>query len=125
LLLIEENTQIGYPIIVMYENSPLGKISLETARDLMDPSETLVIFLNADDPDDFLKIKTELKQWAIDHKIKISVESFKFQAISRVIDIVEGMQTGLFILPHNVDSPLTKRLEGDIEEIRIPILLIQ
>ena len=125
LLLIEENTQIGYPIIVMYENSPIGKLSLETARDLMDPAETLVIFLNDDNPDDFSITNTELKKWANDNKIKISVKSFKSQAVSRVISIVEDMDTGLFILPHNNDSPVIKRFEFYLEEIRLPILLIR
>jgi nucleotide-binding universal stress UspA family protein len=125
LLLIEENTRLGYPIILLYENSPIGNVCLETARDLADPAETLMIFLNADDPDVFSKTKTRLKQWASQNKIIISIESFKSQAISRVFSIVEDMQTGLFILPHNDDSPKTKILEFDIGKIRLPILLIR
>lgn len=125
LLLIEENTQLGYPIIVIYEDSPLGKISLETARNLIDPEETLVIFLNADDPDDFSITATKLKQWGIENKINISIESFKLLAISRVIGIVEDMKTGLFILPHNNESLLINRFELFLEEIRLPIFLIR
>jgi hypothetical protein len=125
LLLIEENTQLGSPIILMYENSPIGKISLETARDLMDPAETLMIFLIADDPDVFLKLNTELNQWAFENQIIISIESFKSQAVSRLIGMVERMKTGLFILPHNADSPQIKILESYLGEIRLPILLIR
>jgi nucleotide-binding universal stress UspA family protein len=125
LLLIEENTRIGYPIILVFENSPLGKICLETARDLMNPAETLMIFLNADDPDNFSDTSTELKQWAFESKIKISIKSFKSQAVSRVIGMVEGMKTGLFIFPHNSDSAQTNLLEFDLGKIRLPILLIR
>jgi nucleotide-binding universal stress UspA family protein len=125
LLLIEENTQLGYPIILVYENSHIGKICLETARDLMDPAENLMIFLNADDPDVFSRTNVELKQWASDNKTKISIESFKSLATSRVISMVEGMKTGLFILPHNDDSPQTKVLEFDLGKISLPILLIR
>jgi nucleotide-binding universal stress UspA family protein len=125
LLLIEENTQLGSPIILVYENSPIGKISLETARDLMDPAETLMIFLNADDPDIFSKSNTELKQWAFEININISIESFKSPAISRVIGLVEGMKTGLFILPHNNDSPVINRFVFYLEKIRLPTLLIR
>jgi len=40
LLLVEEKTRLGYPMIVLSDDSAFGHIMLETARDLLDQAKT-------------------------------------------------------------------------------------
>lgn len=125
LLLVEENNRLGYPMILFYSNSPLGKISLETIRTLLDPEETLVILLNKDDPDDFSHQKAELERWASTHKVNISVQAIKTQAFMRFIQMINGLKTGLFVLPHYDDPTRQGIIQLCLDEISLPILLVR
>lgn len=125
LLLVEENDQLGYPIILLFENSPIGKISLETARDLLDPDETLVVLLNKDDPETYSESEIYIKKWASAHHVSISVETFRAHTFSRFIHMIAGMKNGLFILPHSADPINQAIAEICLDKISLPVLLIR
>jgi len=125
LLLVEENNQLGYPMILLYENSPEGKISLETARDLLDPDENLVILLNKDNPLLFSETTTQLKKWASIHQINISIQGFKTRSLRRHIHMIDKLKTGLFILPHNADPINHSIAQVCLEMISLPVMLIR
>lgn len=125
LMLVEENNQLGYPMILLYENSPVGNISLETARDLLDPDETLIILLNKDNPEAFTETKKQLKKWALAHQVNISIESYKSHTFRRFIQLIDGLKTGLFILPHNADPTHQTITQLCLDMISLPVLLIR
>jgi nucleotide-binding universal stress UspA family protein len=125
LLLVEENNQLGYPMILLYENSPEGKISLETARDLLDPEETLVILLNKDDPELFLETTSQLNKWASMYQINISIQGFKTHSLERYIHMIMKLKTGLFILPHITDPVNQTIAQVCLEKISLPVMLIR
>lgn len=124
LLLVEENSQLGVPIILMFDNSPAAKISLETARDFLDSDETLIILVNRDDPEKFAEAKAYLKHWTTIHPITISIETFRTRSILRFIQIIDQLSTGLFILPHHAGSTNKTLIDVILERISLPILLI-
>jgi len=51
ILLVEEGNQLGFPMIVLFENTTLGMISLETCKSLIDPDDTIIIVILDNDPD--------------------------------------------------------------------------
>lgn len=125
LLLIEENNRLGYPMLVYYENSPLGQTCLETARDLLNPEETLVILLHQDDPEAFSNDTGHVKQWSARHSVNISIQAIKTRTITRFFRIIEGLKTGLLILPHALDSHSEAFTLLCLEKINLPTLLIR
>lgn len=125
LLLIEEHTSLGYPMIVKYSPSPLGKTSLETARALLHPEETLVILLNEDDPHQFSQEMAQLRQWATEHDINISFQGIKTEASYEFFRMLNGLKTGLLILPHEATDLEQSFTQRCLNEVRLPILLIR
>lgn len=125
LLLIEAGNRLGYPVIVFFEDSPLGKISLETAVDLTDPRERLIIFLNEDDSEEFQKNKKALQSWSEEKSIDITIQSYKTRSFTRFIRMIEGLKTGLLILPHLKDPSKRLHVEYCLKEVSLPILLIR
>jgi len=125
LLLIEEHTHLGYPMIVKYSPTPFGKTSLETARALLNPEETLVILLNKDDPHHFSQEITQLQQWAAEHNIKVSFEGVKTGASQTFFRMLNGLKTGLLILPHEETVRELGFMRRCLDEVRLPILLIR
>jgi nucleotide-binding universal stress UspA family protein len=125
LLLVEERNQIGYPMILLYENSPIGQMSLETAKEMLDPQETLLVLLNNDDPVSFLEEKKVLSEWATSQKVNISIQTFKAHTFQRFIHTIDGLKTGLFFLPHSEESPYNKIINLCLNEITLPIFLMR
>jgi nucleotide-binding universal stress UspA family protein len=125
LLLVEEDNRLGYPLIVLYDKSPLGQISLETARDLLDPGESLIILLNEDDPEAFNQKKQRLSEWASEKQIKISIQTYQYRSFSRFLQQIHGVKTGLFILPNIHNDPKGRIVDWVLEKVSLPILLIR
>lgn len=128
LLLVEEHNQLGSPIIVLYENSRLGQIALETACDLLDPGETLIILLKEDDPLEFESDRKRIIEWGTEMQINLTIQSFKPRSFERFLQRVHGIKTGLFILPHlqEIREILHKSpIEIILEKISLPVLLIR
>lgn len=125
LLLVEEDNNIGYPMILLYQDSLTGQIGLETARDLLDPTETLVILLDEDDPEKHQRDKARVNQWATENNIDISIQSYKKRTFDYIIGKIHGLKEGLFILPHTED-PLQKNIvENCLEGVSLPIFYIR
>lgn len=124
LLLVEEGNRLGYPVIVLFDDSPLGKTSLETAADLTDPGERLIIFLNEDDTGEFQKNKKALQRWSEDKRIDITIQSYKTRSFTRFIRMIEGLKTGLLVLPHLEDPSKRPYIEYCLKEVSLTILLI-
>ena len=125
LLLVEEGNRLGYPMFVFYDTSPQGKISLETARDLLDPGETLMILLNADEPDELSKNKSTLKDWAVENQVNVSIQTYKTRAFKRFLQMISGLKTGLFILPYLEDQEKRPFVEICLRTVSLPILLVR
>lgn len=125
ILLVEEDTNLGYPMFVLFENSPLGWISLATASDLLGSGEKLTILLEEITPEKFANKKEEIRTWAKDQRINITFQAFKAETFGRIIQKIKKMRTGLFIVPFML-KPLYKSLvENYLKEIPLPILLVQ
>lgn len=125
LLLLEAENRLGYPLITLYDDSPLGWIGLKTGCDLLDSGETLVILMDDSEPEVFQKQHGKVSEWAKRKRINISIQSYKPQRIGRFLQIIEGVKTGLLILP-NLDSPGKKGIiQRCLQESSLPILLIQ
>ena len=125
LLLVEENNRLGYPLIVLYNASPIGMTCLETARDLLDPGETLIILLSEDDPQAFQQSKQDLSNWASENQINISYQPYKSRNFERFLQQINGVKTGLFILPQITEIPDQRLVELVLEKVSLPILLIR
>lgn len=125
LLLVEEENQLGYPMIVFYDPSPLGQISLETGRELLDRGETMMILLNADNPDELAENKKTLRNWALENQVNISIQTYKTRAFKRFLEMISGLKTGLFILPHLEDLEKRPFVEICLETLSLPVLLVR
>ena len=125
LLLVEEENQLGYPMIVFYDPSPLGQISLETGKDLLDPGETLMVLINADDPNEMEENKKALRSWAQENSVNISIQTYKTRAFKRFLEMISGLKTGLFILPHLKDLEKRPFVEICLETLSLPVLLVR
>ncbi len=124
LLLVEENNQLGSPTILLFDNSPAGKIGLETASDLLEPHETILILLNKDDPTGYSEAKAYLKQWTANHHINISIEGFRTRTIRRFIQMIDRLKKGLLILPQHAEPLNQAIVDVCLELVSLPVLLI-
>ena len=125
ILLVEEDTDLGYPIFVLFEDSPLGWTSLATASDFLGSGEKLTILLEEIAPKKFVNKKEEIRTWAKKQRINITFQAFKAETFGRIIQKINKMRTGLFIVPFML-KPLYKSLvENYLKEIPLPILLVQ
>jgi nucleotide-binding universal stress UspA family protein len=125
LLLVEEGNQIGYPLIIVFDPSPIGRICLETARDLLGSGETLVVLLDEDDPEVYQVNRTLLSRWASDTKINISIQNYTKNNLNQFLRMIKGLKNGLFILPHHKNTPKIEMIKICLEEVSLPILLIK
>jgi len=125
LLLVEEENRLGYPMIVLYDDSQLGWTALESGRDLLDPGETLIVLINDEDPEAFKQDKRKIANWASAKKINISIQNYKPRSFERFIQQIRGLKTGLFILPHTQSIPQGQLVELVLEKVSLPILLIR
>jgi nucleotide-binding universal stress UspA family protein len=125
LLLVEEENHLGYPMIVLYKDSQLGWKALETARDIMDPGETLIVLLNNEDPEAYTQDRQKVADWASTKQINISVQHYKPPSLERFVQQIHGLKTGLFILPHIQTTPDRRLVDLVLEKVSLPILLIR
>lgn len=125
LLLVEEGNQIGYPLIMLYDPSPLGQMCLETARDLLGSGETLVILLDEEDPEIYINNRTLLSKWAADYKINISIKSYTKRSFTHFLEMINGLKNGLFVLPYLKHPNKANIVNLCIEKISLPIFLIK
>lgn len=125
LMLVEENTRLGFPMLLLYQNSPIGKICLETARSLLSPEETLIILLCEDNQDAFRLKRDAVKQWAATHNVNLTIEGYKTPTANRMIAKIKALDTGLLILPQDDNSPINIFVHRLLEEVTLPILLIR
>lgn len=124
MLLVEEGNHLGFPLIVFFDNSPLGKISLETGKDLLDQDQTMLILVNQDNLQEFKKAQIELNNWALNSEINISIQPYDLRSFSYLIQMITRHKVGLFILPHLKNHPKNKMVQTCLEKVNLPILLI-
>lgn len=125
ILIVEEDTNLGYPIFVLFEDSPLGWISLKTAGELLGSGEKLTILLEEIDPKEFAKQKQDIRTWAKEEKVNISFQTFTAETFGRFIQKIKNLRIGLFFVPFML-KPLYKVLvEKYLKEITFPIFLVQ
>jgi len=125
LLLVEEGNQINHPLIVLHDDSPLGKFCLETARDFLKSGETLVILLDEEDPTTYRENRIFLSKWAAHHKVNISIQNYTKQSFDRFLEMVKGLKSGLFILPYIKTNEKENIVRKCFEKISLSILLIK
>lgn len=125
LFLVQEDNRLGYPMILLFDDSPTGRISLETARNLVNPSETLVILLDEDNTELFQHNKGQIEQWSAVNKINISIQSYQKNLFDHFIGTIQGLKEGLFILPHSEDPQQKNIVEICLERISLPIFYIR
>jgi len=125
ILLVEEENRLGYPMIIFYDESPVGKVSLETARELLDEGETLVILVRDDSPESFQEQKHTISTWASQSEINISIQTYHKRYFDRFIQIINGLKEGLFILPQNRKAENKLLLDYCLENVSLPILIIR
>jgi nucleotide-binding universal stress UspA family protein len=124
LLLVEENNRLGYPMIVFFDESPAGLVGLETARDLLDGGEALIILLQDDDSSNFQEKKKNIIKWASKNEINIVFQKYNTRNFDRFIQKIDGLKEGLFILPHIKDIDKRAFVEYCLENVTLPILVI-
>lgn len=125
ILLVEEENRLGYPMILFYEESPVGKISLETALDLLDEGETLVILVRDDNQERFQNQRQTISTWASQNKINISIQTYTNRNFGRFIQRIKGLKEGLFILPQIIEAENQPLMKYCLENISLPILIIR
>lgn len=124
LLLVEEDNSLGYPMIVHFDESPTGMVALESARDLLDDGENIIILLQDDDPTFFQEKKHDIVRWASKNKINISIHNYTTRNFGRFIQRINGLKEGLFILPHIKNIESQSLIEYCLENVTLPVLLI-
>ncbi len=124
LLLVEEDNRLGYPMIVFYDDSPEGLAGLETARDLLDGGESLVVLIRNDDPAYYQDKKIEIIEWASTHEINISIQNYNARNFGRFIQRIDGLKEGLLILPNIKDAEKKAFIAYCLERVTLPILFV-
>ena len=125
ILIVEEDANLGYPVFVLFENSPMGWTSLETAEELIRSGEKINILVEETDSEDFAKTKEKIRTWGKEKKVNFSFQLYKTETFARTIQKIKNQNTGLFILPFML-TPLHKTMiEKYLKEISMPILLVR
>jgi len=125
LLLVEENDQLGHPIFVLFDDSPVGWVILETGRDLLNTGENLNILLNEDSVEEYRSAQKKIRSWAVEKQINIAFQAYKTESFDRFLDKIFHLKIGLFIMPHIIEDMNQSLIEKCLRSISLPILLIQ
>lgn len=125
LLLVEEKTRLGFPMIVLFDDSTIGQISLETARDLLDPGEDLLVLICNDEVSEFERNKKILFNWASEQQVNIMLEPYKTNSFNQFLEMIKGLKNGLLILPFLQDADKRQIVEKCLINSSLPILLIR
>jgi len=125
LLLVEENDQLGHPIFVLFDNSPVGWTSLETGRDLLNTGENLNILISEDSAEEFKNAQKKIRSWAMEKQINIAFQAYKTESFDRFLEKIYHLKIGLFIMPHLIEDVKQSLIEKCLEKISLTIMLIQ
>ena len=125
ILLVEEDTNLGYPIFVLFSDSPLGWTSLKTANKLLASGEELTILIEDIGKEEFTNQKNEIRAWAKEENVNILFQPFTSDSFGRFILKIKNLRTGLFFIPYML-KPLYKELvEKYLKEIPFPIFIVR
>ncbi len=124
ILLLEEENEIGFPVIVFYQNTPEGKNCLSLAAELLSNGDSLVILLNQDNPENYQATKEELKIWAHQQKLAVTIQPYKNHRLEHILQMIQGLKTGLFILSGHGEDRDRQWISKWLERISIPILWV-
>ena len=125
MLLVEEGNQLGFPMIVLFENTNPGISCLETCRTLIDPDDTMIIVILDDDPTSKQSKKSFLSKWSSEYHLNISIQCYETRTLSRFIHNIKGLKKGLFLLPPIQNLSNEQMVNLFLERISLPILLIR
>jgi nucleotide-binding universal stress UspA family protein len=125
LLLVEEGNLLGYPMFVLFEDSDLGWISLETGRDLLAPGENLNILIEKDGSGNYERLQKIIRSWAIEKQVNIIFQPYRSETFVRFLQKIYRLKTGLFIMPYFQEMLNRKLIDQCITDISLPILMIQ
>ena len=124
LLLVEENDLLGHPIFVLFDDSLVGWISLETGRNLLNTGENLNILLNEDSADEYRSAQKKIRSWAVEKQINIAFQPYKTDSFDRFLDKIYQLKIGLFIMPQLIEDIKQSLIDKCLKRISLPILLI-
>ncbi len=124
LLLVEENDLLGHPIFVLFDDSLVGWISLETGRDLLNTGDNLNILLNEDSADEYRSAQKKIRSWAVEKQINIAFQPYKTDSFDRFLDKIYQLKIGLFIMPQLIEDIKQSLIDKCLKRISLPILLI-
>jgi nucleotide-binding universal stress UspA family protein len=125
LLLVEEGNRVGYPIFVLFENSPPGWIALETARDLLDSGQSLNIILRSDNNEKFSKHMEKIRNWAKETQVNIIFQPVKKDSFDRFLQKINHLKTGLLVMPHTRKKTGEIFIKKCLDSLRLPVFLIR
>ena len=125
LVLVEEGNRLGNPLILLYDNSPIGQVSLETAGDLLGPDNNLVVLISDEDSKTFTQAKEDVHHWAAANNLNITIQKYTYRTFARFIQRIKGLKEGLFILPRVTGMEKRQFVEYCLENVSLPILLVR
>lgn len=124
-LILQKETSLGPPVVVVYDGSPLAEKALAAAGELLEPGETLTVFLLAEEEEAGRRLRERAAEYLHGRSQRAYYRLLQSSSASQLGRAVLAEPCGTLVLPAKRSLLEEDAVETLLEAIQIPILLVR
>lgn len=127
-LLLQANTCLGVPVMVIYDGSIMARRALATAASLV-PQEgerkRELYVITADGAQETAQYRREAAEWLRAQGVEARFRALTQTNVPRLLDLVREEKCGVLVLPSQTTLLEDEALLALLNEIQVPVLLVR
>jgi len=125
-LLLPGGSCLASPLTVVFDGSALGERALEVAATLLEGDDRrLRVLLLANGRERLAPLREQVDTWLQGRELDVRFRALTESNVSRLVQAIESEECGMLILPVKSAVLEDSALQGLLEELEIPILLVR
>ncbi|NLF10901.1 MAG: universal stress protein [Anaerolineaceae bacterium] len=124
-LLLPGGACLASPVTVVFDGSARAERALEVAESLLDDDRRLRVLLLANGHERLAPLREQVDTWLQGRELDVRYRALTESNVTRLVAAIESEECGTLILPVKSAILEDTALQGLLEELEIPILLVR
>lgn len=124
-LLLPGGACLASPVTVVFDGSARAERALEVAESLLDDDRRLRVLLLANGHERLAPLREQVDAWQQGRGLDVRYRALTESNVTRLVAAIESEECGTLILPVKSAILEDTALQGLLEELEIPILLVR
>ena len=124
-LLLPGGACLASPVTVVFDGSARAERALEVAESLLDDDRRLRVLLLANGHERLAPLREQVDAWQQGRELDVRYRALTESNVTRLVAAIESEECGTLILPVKSAILEDTALQGLLEELEIPILLVR